>query len=75
MLKIYLNGELEQSVYDVAGAGDTVIAVMGLALSAGADMAGAAFIANMAAGVVVGKLGVATLSRKELLDKIDSCEV
>jgi D-beta-D-heptose 7-phosphate kinase/D-beta-D-heptose 1-phosphate adenosyltransferase len=59
-----------QAVYDVAGAGDTVIAVMGLALSAGADMKRAASIANLAAGVVVGKVGVATVNKKELEQKI-----
>jgi D-beta-D-heptose 7-phosphate kinase/D-beta-D-heptose 1-phosphate adenosyltransferase len=56
-----------REVYDVSGAGDTVIAVSLLALAAGASHAEAAELANYAAGVVVGKLGTATCSRAELL--------
>ncbi len=56
-----------QEVYDVSGAGDTVIATLGLMLAAGADMPDAVRIANRAAGVVVGKLGTATVSREELI--------
>lgn len=56
-----------REVFDVSGAGDTVIATLGLMLAAGATMAGAMHIANLAAGVVVGKLGTATVSREELL--------
>jgi D-glycero-beta-D-manno-heptose-7-phosphate kinase len=56
-----------REVYDVSGAGDTVIATMGLMLAAGVEMPGAMRIANRAAGVVVGKLGTATVSREELL--------
>jgi D-beta-D-heptose 7-phosphate kinase/D-beta-D-heptose 1-phosphate adenosyltransferase len=55
-----------RQVFDVSGAGDTVIAVMGLALAAGADWAEAATLANTAAGIVVGKVGTAAVSRKEL---------
>jgi len=55
-----------REVYDVSGAGDTVIATLGLMLAAGADMSDAMRIANRAAGVVVGKLGTATVSRQEL---------
>lgn len=55
-----------RQVFDVSGAGDTVIAVLGLALAAGADWAEAAALANAAAGIVVGKVGTATVSRKEL---------
>lgn len=55
-----------QEVFDVTGAGDTVISVFGLALATGADDAKAAIIANAAAGVVVGKLGTATVSPAEL---------
>ncbi|MBU2043955.1 MAG: D-glycero-beta-D-manno-heptose-7-phosphate kinase [Candidatus Omnitrophica bacterium] len=58
-------------VYDVTGAGDTVIAVFTLALSCGADFHEAAIIANFAAGIVVGKLGAATTDRKELSAKIN----
>jgi D-beta-D-heptose 7-phosphate kinase/D-beta-D-heptose 1-phosphate adenosyltransferase len=56
-----------REVYDVTGAGDTVIATLTLALAAGADMYEAAIIANHAAGAVVGKVGTATVSRDELL--------
>jgi D-beta-D-heptose 7-phosphate kinase / D-beta-D-heptose 1-phosphate adenosyltransferase len=55
-----------RQVFDVSGAGDTVIAVLGLALAAGADWIEAAGLANAAAGIVVGKVGTATASRKEL---------
>jgi len=56
-----------REVYDVTGAGDTVLATLGLALVAGASLEEAAILANHAAGVVVGKLGTATVSRDELL--------
>jgi rfaE bifunctional protein kinase chain/domain len=55
-----------REVFDVSGAGDTVIATIALMLAAGSDMAAAVRIANRAAGVVVGKLGTATLTRTEL---------
>ncbi len=57
-------------VFDVTGAGDTVISVFTLALSCGAKMLEAAHLANFAAGVVVGKIGAATVSREELLRRI-----
>ena len=60
-----------REVYDVTGAGDTVIATLGLALTAGASFVEAAVLANHAAGVVVGKVGTATASREELLATID----
>lgn len=56
-----------REVFDVSGAGDTVIALFTLALSAGASPADAAEIANHASGVVVGKLGTATVTPAELL--------
>ncbi len=56
-----------REVYDVTGAGDTVIATLTLALAAGAPLHEAALIANHAAGVVVGKVGTATLTQTELL--------
>jgi D-glycero-beta-D-manno-heptose-7-phosphate kinase len=56
-----------REVYDVSGAGDTVIATIVLMLAAGASMTDAMRIANRAAGVVVGKLGTATVNRQELL--------
>jgi D-beta-D-heptose 7-phosphate kinase/D-beta-D-heptose 1-phosphate adenosyltransferase len=55
-----------REVFDVTGAGDTVIATFGAALAAGHDFAHAARIANLAAGIVVGKLGTATVSTAEL---------
>ncbi len=55
-----------REVFDVSGAGDTVIATLGLMLAAGVDMHEAMRIANRAAGVVVAKLGTATLTRNEL---------
>ena len=56
-----------REVYDVTGAGDTVIATLALALAAGAEPAEAAVLANYAAGVVVGKVGTGTVMRDELL--------
>jgi D-beta-D-heptose 7-phosphate kinase/D-beta-D-heptose 1-phosphate adenosyltransferase len=55
-----------KEVFDVTGAGDTVIAVLSLALAAGASLDAAARMANAAAGVVVAKLGTATVSPDEL---------
>ncbi|MGY0217964.1 bifunctional D-glycero-beta-D-manno-heptose-7-phosphate kinase/D-glycero-beta-D-manno-heptose 1-phosphate adenylyltransferase HldE [Endozoicomonadaceae bacterium StTr2] len=55
-----------QEVFDVTGAGDTVISVLASALAAGCDLAHAAALANTAAGIVVGKLGTATASLPEL---------
>ncbi|HEV2883709.1 MAG TPA: D-glycero-beta-D-manno-heptose-7-phosphate kinase [Pyrinomonadaceae bacterium] len=60
-----------REVYDVTGAGDTVIATLGAALSAGATMLEAATLANHAAGIVVGKVGTATASADELLATFD----
>lgn len=55
-----------KEVYDVTGAGDTVISALTLALTAGATMEEGAHISNYAAGVVVGKVGTATVSLEEL---------
>jgi len=55
-----------QEVFDVTGAGDTVIAVLAAAIAAGEGLAQAAALANLAAGAVVGKLGTATVSVAEL---------
>lgn len=55
-----------REVYDVTGAGDTVIAVLGAAVAAGADLPQAVALANIAASIVVGKLGTATVSAPEL---------
>jgi len=55
-----------REVFDVTGAGDTVIAALGAAVAAGADLLSATAIANLAASIVVGKLGAATVSAPEL---------
>lgn len=55
-----------REVYDVTGAGDTVIAVLASAYAAGLELDQAAAVANIAAGIVVGKLGAATVSVPEL---------
>ena len=57
---------MAREVYDVSGAGDTVIATLGVLLGAGARSADAVRIANEAAGVVVGKLGTAVATPDEL---------
>lgn len=64
-LPIHLPAEARE-VYDVTGAGDTVIAAMGVALAEGRSFEEAARWANKAAGIKVGKLGTATVSRAEL---------
>jgi D-beta-D-heptose 7-phosphate kinase/D-beta-D-heptose 1-phosphate adenosyltransferase len=56
-----------RDVYDVTGAGDTVVSVLAAALGAGMEMAQAAALSNIAAGLVVGKLGAATVSVPELM--------
>jgi D-beta-D-heptose 7-phosphate kinase/D-beta-D-heptose 1-phosphate adenosyltransferase len=55
-----------KEVYDVTGAGDTVIGVLALGLAAKANLEEATCLANMAAGIVVGKVGTATVSQEEL---------
>ncbi len=59
-----------REVYDVTGAGDTVIATLALSLSSGATLSEAAIIANHAAGVVVAKVGTASVSCEELLSAL-----
>jgi len=55
-----------KEVYDVSGAGDTVISVLTMALATGASMLEAAYLSNFAAGIVVGKVGIGTVSLEEL---------
>ena len=55
-----------RQVFDVSGAGDTVLAVLGLCIAGGSSLAAAAALANTAAGIVVGKVGTATVSSAEL---------
>jgi len=66
----FLVPTVAKEVYDVTGAGDTVIGTMALALGAGARVIEAANLANYAAGIVVGKIGTATVSRAELINVI-----
>jgi D-beta-D-heptose 7-phosphate kinase/D-beta-D-heptose 1-phosphate adenosyltransferase len=69
---IFANGEtahvpaVAREVHDVTGAGDTVVAVLGVALAAGMSLVDAASLGNIAAGIVVGKLGAATVTVAEL---------
>jgi rfaE bifunctional protein kinase chain/domain len=60
-------GSSGRQVFDVTGAGDTVLSVLALASAAGAPLSDAARLANAAAGVVVGKLGTASVAPDELL--------
>lgn len=59
-----------REVFDVSGAGDTVVATLALAMAAGASPADAARLANIAAGIVVGKVGTATVSTQELIHTV-----
>ena len=61
-----------KEVYDVSGAGDTVVAALSLALASGATMKEAAIIANYAAGIVVGKIGTSSVSIEELKGSIEN---
>lgn len=61
-----------KEVFDVTGAGDTVIATLALALAANVSLSQASALANIAAGVVVGKIGTSTVSEAELLAQIYS---
>lgn len=64
-----------QEVFDVTGAGDTVISTLSLGLVAGLSMLEAAVLSNIAAGIVVGKLGTASVAPGELVARIRSREV
>lgn len=59
-----------KEVYDVTGAGDTVMAALALGLASGADLHTAAMISNAAAGIVVGKAGTAVVEPEELIDAL-----
>ncbi len=63
---------IAKEIFDVTGAGDTVIATAALALLSGASIQEAAVLANTAAGIVVGKIGTASLSSDELLSQFSS---
>jgi D-beta-D-heptose 7-phosphate kinase/D-beta-D-heptose 1-phosphate adenosyltransferase len=60
-----------QEVFDVSGAGDTVIGAFTLSVASGASLKEAAYISNFAAGIVVGKLGVAVVTKDELMESIN----
>ncbi|WHZ21457.1 MAG: D-glycero-beta-D-manno-heptose 1-phosphate adenylyltransferase [Nitrospira sp.] len=60
-----------RQVYDVTGAGDTVVGTLALALSTGATMREAAVLANQAAGVVVGMVGTATVTAEQLTNALE----
>lgn len=60
-----------REVYDVSGAGDTVVGMLTLALAAGGTLQQASILANLAAGIVVGKLGTATVSLQELVEAVE----
>ena len=64
---LFEEAALAREVFDVSGAGDTVVATFALAVAAGEDHPGAVRLANRAAGVVVGKFGTATVSPQEML--------
>ena len=57
---------IAKNVYDVTGAGDTVLAVLTLAVASGASLTDAAALANLAGGLAVGKLGTSTVELEEL---------
>ncbi|MCH8197861.1 MAG: D-glycero-beta-D-manno-heptose-7-phosphate kinase [Proteobacteria bacterium] len=61
---------MKREVFDVSGAGDTVVATLAAAIGAGVALADAAAIANAAAGVVVGKVGTATVEKSELIEAL-----
>lgn len=65
---------LSKEVYDVSGAGDTVIAALSLALSSGASLKESTILANHAAGIKVGKLGTSPVSLAELRKSLDNNE-
>ncbi len=64
-----------QTVYDVCGAGDAVISSLALAIGAGADIVEASRIANHAAGVVCGRIGVVSVSRQEILNSFAEWQI
>jgi D-beta-D-heptose 7-phosphate kinase/D-beta-D-heptose 1-phosphate adenosyltransferase len=59
-----------RQVFDVSGAGDTAVAALSLGLAAGANIVAAATLANLAAGIVVGKLGTAVVTASELIEQL-----
>ncbi|MBI2267121.1 MAG: D-glycero-beta-D-manno-heptose-7-phosphate kinase [Armatimonadetes bacterium] len=72
--RVFHHPALASQVYDVSGAGDTVIAVLTLALACGATLQEGTHLANHAAGIVVKKLGTATVSANEMTTSINGQE-
>ena len=76
-LSLICEGEIKhiptkaQEVFDVSGAGDTVIAVFAMGIAGGTAPVDSAYLANLAAGVVVAKLGTYAVSREELLKALE----
>ena len=68
-------GSTGRQVFDVTGAGDTVLSLLSLAVAAGASLPDAAILANTAAGVVVGKLGTASVNQKELIEALQEARL
>jgi D-beta-D-heptose 7-phosphate kinase/D-beta-D-heptose 1-phosphate adenosyltransferase len=68
---MYFIPTVAKEVYDVTGAGDTVIAAMTMGLAAGLTLREAATLANFAAGIVVGKIGTAIVRAEELINAIE----
>ena len=68
--KVFHIPTVAREVYDVTGAGDTVIAALTLAMASGAHMADAARISNFAAGIVVGIVGTAVVKPSQLKQRI-----
>jgi D-beta-D-heptose 7-phosphate kinase/D-beta-D-heptose 1-phosphate adenosyltransferase len=62
-----------RTVFDVTGAGDTVIATMALGMAAGLSTVDAALLANLAAGIVVGEVGTVAVNRENLLLALETC--
>ncbi|GHV50443.1 ADP-heptose synthase [Deltaproteobacteria bacterium] len=63
-----------RKVFDVTGAGDTVMATLALCLASGLDLLEGCILSNFAAGIVVGELGAATVTREDLRDALLRCE-
>ena len=66
----HIKGQASE-VYEVSGAGDTAVAALAVALAGGADIEAAVNLANTAAGIVVGKFGVATVTAAEIVAQLD----
>ncbi len=65
---------MAKEVFDVTGAGDTVISTLAVCLGNGINMKDSAYIANFVAGIVVGKVGTSLTTKQEILDKMKNLE-